>query len=248
MRSRPDAVKGLTTTEAASVSGAAPPLYGQHTRRDGASVPPQAAKGTAWREIRAPLSGAPAGLSSPHAELPLGATSSPAHSLSHASVEEGPAAEKHAIQVAPPSAGGELDAAVASTPLGRGAEPERVFFGLDVVAQALSLASKVPSAAALNATVVAAHPRIGRRTASAVERQSERKATPEAKYQVEQSPLLLEGWRSAPEEAMNKMLGEPPRQAPGPSVEPAAEPDDRELRRRIEKMIDEELRRYGYQP
>jgi len=61
-----------------------------------------------------------------------------------------------------------------------------------------------------------------------------------------QSPQLVEGWRSGPEEALTRMLGEPSKQPPAAGTEPPQEQDDRELRRKIEKMIDEDLRRHGY--
>ncbi len=166
----------------------------------------------------------------------------------------GPAAPSQPSPASPPSlpvtpAGTEteLEAAPASRSREGRATIDGSFFGLEAVAQTLSLAARLPSAARLTGSVAPPIPRASAQPrGAAAARQTTAQAPSEAMHAAGQSPQLVEGWRSGPEEALTRMLGEPSKQPPAAGTEPPQEQDDRELRRKIEKMIDEDLRRHGY--
>jgi len=143
----------------------------------------------------------------------------------------------------------ELEAASPFRPLGRGEDTEGVFFGLEAIAQALSLAASLPSAARSQGTGALLPPRTAAQPrATAAVGRAPGTASPEAQYAGEPSPRPQEAWRSVPEETIARMLGEASRRPTHPGEEAPQESDDRELRRKLEKIVDEELRRHGYQP
>jgi hypothetical protein len=154
-----------------------------------------------------------------------------------------------ALTVSVPASERDLEASLSSMSReGRG-NAEGVFFGLEAVAKALSLAASLPSAAQASSGTAVVPPRAAAqpRTTTA-SRQTAAGAPAEVHYTVEAPAPRAEDWRSAPEEALTRMLGDPDRAPTSKSQDSPQEPDDRELRRKIEKMIEEELRRYGYQP
>ena len=121
------------------------------------------------------------------------------------------------------------------------------FFGLDAVAQTFSLAYMLPSTAVRGGAVVPR--RVVAPAASGTAKPSSRVAhEAEVRFAPPRPPEFSEPWRSQPEEAISDALADASIGSPATIGEPPHEPDDRDLRRRIEKMIDEELRRYGYQP
>jgi len=149
----------------------------------------------------------------------------------------------------PATTEGELEEAGSRQPVEARGGADAAFFGLEAISQALSVAARLPSAAHMNGPIAITPPRRGIQAGSAAaSRQPARGAPAEVRYAVEQPARPLDAWRSAPEDEIARMLGEQSRQPTPSSPDVSKEPDERELRRKIEKMIDEELRRYGYQP
>ena len=121
------------------------------------------------------------------------------------------------------------------------------FFGMEAVAKALSLAARVPRRAELDAAVTPAPSTAARAKTSPAPRAETRSTGSKAEFAVEPSPGLTEAWRSAPEEAIEAILKEPSSGLSDLPRDSTEEVDDRDLRRRIERILDEELRRHGYE-
>lgn len=124
---------------------------------------------------------------------------------------------------------------------------ETDFFGLESVAETLSIAAALHGASQLGAVVPPPPPRVASRVRDAAPREVS-KASPEQAPEPGQASRLLEGWRSAPEEAVARVISEAPASGRQPQGAQPQEADDRELRRKIERLIEEDLRRHGYQP
>lgn len=123
---------------------------------------------------------------------------------------------------------------------------EEAFFGLEPVAGVLSMAASLPRAAQHRAASSPPRPMSVTKRDSASRRL--RKSAEGRSRGERNGSELLEGWRSEPEERADNALAENSEGGGSPSVTDLQGQDDRELRRRIERLIEEDLRRHGYQP
>ncbi len=230
--------RGLIPGGAVGRAGSAPSLTIEAAGGEGQKATP----GTLAPASRSPLARRALGQSSAAPELSSRELEERAHATN--------AGRDHsASRGVSPTSERDLEAVLASLSReGRG-NAEGVFFGLEAVAHALSLAARLPSAAQLNGAL-APMPSRTRAPAkgTAPARQAAREGSSEVGFTAEPSRQSAEGWRSVPEESISRMLGEPSGRPTPPAQDAAVEPDDRELRRKIERIIDEDLRRYGYQP
>ncbi len=125
---------------------------------------------------------------------------------------------------------------------------EGAFEGLESVAEALAVVAALPTTARLDATVSPPARGAMAQTKQGVARQAPKLTGADEPMEPRPGSRLLEGWKSAPEEAVARVLAEAPGQGQQRRGAEAPEPDDRELRRKIEKLVEEDLRRHGYQP
>lgn len=189
--------------------------------------------------------------------LPAGAAEflpeGPPPSASAASVAAGPRdipARSVPAQTAPPAESRPAESALGAPRLletGRLEGPiVNDFFGLEAVAQAISIASRLPSTSQVGGSAFVFPQRVVPPTRAAGRAPPARSPPAQVQLATERPAEVNERLRSASEEAISEVLADT---SSRPSLGGASphEPDDRELRKRIERMIEEELRRYGYQ-